>query len=127
VQFSVDLPIFPGSRQDPKIAARHAELNQLEAEREVISREHTQQLEDDLANYQRLDRAVRRSQDKLLPLAKEKVTLSTASYRAGKAELASVISARRELVEARLKQIDVEEQRAMISAQLYFSYGEAKR
>jgi cobalt-zinc-cadmium efflux system outer membrane protein len=127
VQFSVDLPIFPGSRQDPKIAARHAELNQLEAEREVISREHTQQLEDDLANYQRLDRAVRRSQDKLLPLAKEKVTLSTASYRAGKAELASVISARRELVEARLKQIDFEEQRAMISAQLYFSYGEAKR
>ena len=127
VQFSVDLPIFPGSRQDPKIAARHAELNQLEAEREVISREHAQQLEDDLANYQRLERAVRRSQASLLPLAKEKVALSTASYRAGKGELTSVITARRELIETRLKQIDFEEQRALISAQLYFSYGESKQ
>lgn len=127
VQFSVDLPIFPGSRQDPKIAARHAELNQLEAEREVISREHAQQLDDDLANYQRLDRAVRRSQDSLLPLAKEKVALSTASYRAGKAELVSVIAARRELIEARLKHIDFEAQRALIGAQLHFSYGEGSQ
>jgi cobalt-zinc-cadmium efflux system outer membrane protein len=127
VQFSVDLPIFPGSRQDPKISARHAELNQLQAEREVISREHAQQLEDDLANYLRLERAVRRSQDRLLPLAKEKVELSMASYRAGKGELASVIDARRELIEARLKQIDFEEQRALISAQLHFSYGETSQ
>lgn len=125
VQFSVDLPIFPGSRQDPKLAARHAELNQLEAESEVISREYAQQLEDDLANYQRLKRAVQRSQDRLLPLAKEKVALSMASYRAGKGDLPAVITARRELIEACLKQIDFEEQRALISAQLHFSYGES--
>lgn len=31
VQVSFDLPLFPGSRQDPKIAARHAELDQLAA------------------------------------------------------------------------------------------------
>ncbi|TVT83935.1 TolC family protein [Pseudomonas sp. H3(2019)] len=127
VQFSFDLPLFPGSRQNPKIAARHAELNQLEAEREDMVREHTQQLEESLAEYERLNRAVRRSQESLVPLAKEKVGLTMASYRAGKGDLAPVIAARRELIEARLKQIDVEEQRALTNARLYFNYGETSQ
>ncbi|UVJ46185.1 TolC family protein [Pseudomonas sp. LS1212] len=127
VQFTFDLPLFPGSRQNPKIAAKHAELNQLEAEREAQVREHTEQLEESLADYERLNRAVQRSQDSLLPLAKEKVGLSMASYRAGKGDLAAVIAARRELIEARLKQIDFEEQRALTSARLYFTYGETSQ
>ncbi|WP_447891273.1 TolC family protein [Pseudomonas hormoni] len=127
VQFSWDLPLFPDSRQNPKIAAKHAELNQLEAEREALSREHTQQLEDELADYERLNRAVHRTQDSLLPLAREKVELSMASYRAGKGDLSSVVAARRELIEARLKQIDVEEQRALTSARLHFAYGESSQ
>ncbi|AVO58750.1 TolC family protein [Pseudomonas chlororaphis] len=125
VQFSWDLPLFPGSRQNPRIAARQAELSQLEAEREALSREHAQQLEAQLADYQRLDRAVRRNQQSLVPLAREKVDLSLASYRAGKGDLAAVVAARRELIEARLKQIDVEEQRALTNARLYFAYGES--
>ncbi|NWD85482.1 TolC family protein, partial [Pseudomonas sp. K5002] len=84
LQFTFDLPIFPGRRQNPGIAAKQAELDQLDAEREAKTREHTQELEDDLANYQRLDRAVQRSQDSLVPLAEEKVSLSLAGYRAGK-------------------------------------------
>jgi outer membrane protein TolC len=124
VQFSWDLPLFPGTRQNPKIAARQAELSQLEAEREALSREHTQQLENELADYARLDRAVRRNQESLLPLAREKVELSMASYRSGQGDLDAVVAARRELIEARLKQIDVEEQRALSSARLHFAYGE---
>lgn len=124
VQLSWDLPLFPGSRQNPKIAAKQAELSQLEAEREALSREHTQELENQLADYERLNRAVHRNQDSLLPLAKEKVELSMASYRAGKGDLNAVVAARRELIEARLKQIEVEEQRAQTSARLYFAYGE---
>ncbi|WP_431037817.1 TolC family protein [Pseudomonas yamanorum] len=124
LQFTFDLPIFPGRRQNPGIAAKQAELDQLDAEREAKTREHTQELEDDLANYQRLDRAVQRSQDSLVPLAEERVSLSLAGYRAGKGDLMSVVSARREWVEARFKQIDAIEQRALIGAQLYFAYGE---
>ena len=82
------------------------------------------ELDDDLADYQRLDRAVQRSQDSLVPLAEEKVALSLAGYRAGKGDLISVVTARRELVEARFKQIDALEQRALTGAQLYFAYGE---
>ncbi|WP_442110830.1 TolC family protein [Pseudomonas sp. NUPR-001] len=124
VQFSWDLPLFPDTRQNPKIAAKQAELSQLEAEREALSREHTQQLEADLADLELLNRAVQRSTQSLLPLAREKVELSMASYRAGKGDLNTVVAARRELIEARLKQVDVEEQRALTSAKLYFAYGE---
>lgn len=127
VEFSFDLPLFPGSRQNPRIAAKQAQLSQLEAEREASEREHAQQLEDDLAEYQRLDRALARSRQTLVPLAEEKVKLSLASYRAGPGDLASVIAARRELIEARLKQIDFEQQRALTSARLYFAYGEVSQ
>jgi cobalt-zinc-cadmium efflux system outer membrane protein len=127
VQFSWDLPLFPDSRQNPKIAAKQAELSQLEAEREALSREHTQQLESDLADYERLNRAVQRNTQSLVPLAREKVELSMASYRAGKGDLNAVVAARRELIEARLKQVDVEEQRALTSARLYFAYGESSQ
>jgi outer membrane protein TolC len=122
VQFSVDLPLFPGSRQNPRIAAKQARLSQLEAEREASEREHAQQLSDDLAEYQRLDRALRRSQDSLVPLAEEKVELTLAGYRSGSNDLASVIAARRELIETRLKHIDFEQERALTSARLYFTY-----
>ncbi|MDI2143572.1 MULTISPECIES: TolC family protein [unclassified Pseudomonas] len=125
VQFSWDLPLFPETRQNPTIAARQAELSQLEAEREALSREHTEQLENQLADYARLDRALLRSQQSLVPLAKEKVDLSLASYRAGKGDLNAVVNARRELIEARFKQIDVEEQRALTAARLHFAYGES--
>jgi len=127
VQFSWDLPLFPDARQNPRVAAKQAELSQLEAEREALSREHTQQLESELADYERLNRAVQRNQQNLLPLAREKVELSMASYRAGKGDLNAVVAARRELIEARLKQIDVEEQRALTRARLYFAYEESSQ
>ncbi|MVW76438.1 TolC family protein [Pseudomonas xionganensis] len=122
LQFSFDLPLFPGSRQNPRIAAKQASLSQLHAEREAAEREHAQQLADDLAEYQRFDRALRRSQELLLPLAEEKVALTLAGYRAGEGDLASVIAARRELIEARLKDIDFEQARALSSARLHFAY-----
>jgi outer membrane protein TolC len=127
VQFSFDLPLFPGSRQNPRIAAKQATLSQLHAQREAAEREHAQQLADDLAEYQRLDRALRRSQDSLVPLAEEKVALTLAGYRAGNGELASVIAARRELIETRLKHIDFAQQRALTSARLHFAYEEVSQ
>ena len=127
VQLSWDLPLFPDSRQNPKIAAKQAELSQIEAQRDALIREHAEQLESELADYTRLSRAVQRNRESLVPLAEQKVELSLASYRAGKGDLSAVIAARRELLDARLKQIDVEEQQALTSARLYFGYGEPRQ
>lgn len=124
VQVSFQLPLFTGSRQDPTIAARQAEVRQLEDEQEAALREHTERLESDLAEYQRLQRAVTRSRETLLPLAEDRVRLALADYRAGKSTLSEVLAARRQRVEARLQDIDLQGQLAATAARLHFAYGE---
>ncbi|WP_416772845.1 TolC family protein [Pseudomonas sp. RHF3.3-3] len=126
VQVSFQLPLFSGSRQDPTIAARQAQVRQLEDEREALLREHTAQLEADLAEYQRLQRAVTRSRQTLLPLAEERVRLALADYRAGKLALAEVLEARRQRVQAWLQDIDWQGQLAATAARLHFVYGEVR-
>ncbi|WP_430626755.1 TolC family protein [Thiobacter aerophilum] len=93
VQFRFDLPIFPGSRQDPKIAAKRAARAAVAAEREATLRQHAAMLESDLAEHERLANAVRRQREVLLPLAREKVELAMAAWRGGKGSLSEVAAA----------------------------------
>ncbi|MGQ7958430.1 TolC family protein [Pseudomonas sp. SP16.1] len=122
LQLSIDLPVFAGSRQNPRIAAQRAELLALEAERETLLREHATQLAMELAEHRRLQRAVERSREQLLPLAEQRVRLSLADYQAGRGELGELIAARRERVEAQLRHLDFLEQRALVAARLHFAY-----
>jgi outer membrane protein, heavy metal efflux system len=122
LQLSIDLPVFAGSRQNPRIAAQRAELLALEAEREALLREHALQLAMELAEHRRLQRAVERSHEQLLPLAEQRVRLSLADYQAGRGELGELIAARRERVEAQLRHLDFLEQRALVAARLHFAY-----
>jgi cobalt-zinc-cadmium efflux system outer membrane protein len=126
VKFSVDLPLFTASRQTPKIAARLAEVNQLQAQQQTAVREQEQLLRDQLAQYQRLQRAVARSQSSLIPLAEDKLRLTQASYGAGKTALTTVIDARRELIANQLKQLDLQGQLALTSTWLQFNYAEQR-
>ena len=121
---SFDLPIFSGSRQTPKIAAEHDRLAEIEAQREATLRVYTQELTSSLAEFQRLQRAFTRIDQTLLPLAEDKVRLAMADYRAGTGELASVVDARRQLVETRMRRIDVARDRSLSNAQLHFTFGE---
>ncbi|HDZ56735.1 MAG TPA: hypothetical protein ENI17_08460 [Pseudomonas xinjiangensis] len=123
---SFDLPVFAGSRQDPNIAAERARLAQIEAEREAVLREHNQVLLAGLAEFQRLERGLARLEQTLMPLAEEKVQLAMADYRAGSGELTSVIDARRQLVETRLRRIDLARDRSLINARLHFAFGDTQ-
>ncbi|MCQ4295331.1 TolC family protein [Pseudomonas stutzeri] len=126
LQFSFDLPVFQRSRQNPRIAARYAELEQLEAEREAMTREVVEQLAIELADLERLQRALERNAEVLLPLGEEKVELAMAGYRAGSSDLDEVLAARNELIETRLKHIDLQGLLAIAAARLHLAYGEAK-
>jgi outer membrane protein, heavy metal efflux system len=125
VQFTFDLPIATKYRQDPLIAAKQEELSRIAADREAMLRDHTNELENDLADYTALTHQLDRAEQTSLPLAREKVDLQSASYKAGKGDLSAVLTARRELIEQRLKTIELEAQRAAIAAQLHFAYGES--
>lgn len=125
LQVSVTLPIFPATRQDPKIAAKHAQLMRLDAEREAMLREHAEVLNDQLAEFQQLDRALLRQQQIVIPLAEEKVSLAMAAYRANKGDLTDVIGARREQAESHLKEVELAGQRAQSAARIVYMYGDS--
>lgn len=124
VSVSFDLPVFAGSRQDPKIAAERARLAAIEAERQDMLRMHNQELAADLAELQRLEQALSRIDETLLPLAEEKVRLAMADYRSGEGELVSVIAAREELVDTRLRRVDLARDRSLVNARLHFAFGD---
>ncbi|MHB1214019.1 MAG: TolC family protein [Thiobacillus sp.] len=124
VQVSFDLPLFSATRQDPKIAAKLAEREGLAAERDAVMREHAAMLEADFAEYQRLDKAVRRQREVLLPLAGEKVDLALAGWRGGKGELVNLVMARRERIDTELMAIALEGERQEMAARLYYAYDE---
>jgi outer membrane protein TolC len=125
LQVSVTLPLFPGTRQNPQIAARHAQLSRLDAEREGMLREHTELLSDELAEFKQLDLALARQQQIIIPLAEEKVSLAMAAYRANKGDLTDVVAARREQAEAHLKEIELTGQRAQRAARIVYMYGDS--
>lgn len=122
LQFSVDLPLFAGSRQDPQIASRRAERRALVADREAGVRAHAQMLESDLAEHRRLRGAVDRQRAVFLPLADEKVTLAMTDWRGGKAGMMDVITARRERIDAGLKLIALEGELLKVAANLHYTY-----
>ena len=61
-----------------------------------------------------------------MPLAKAKVDLALAAYGSGQTDLATVINARSEWIDARLKAVDLEGQRALVAARLHYAYGDNK-
>jgi len=124
LQLSFDLPVFPGSRQDPMIAARLAERTGLDAERETALREQAAILDSELADYERLSNALRRQNEVQLPLAKEKVDLAMADWRGGMGDLTALIAARRERIDAELKAIQIAGARLQTAARLHYSFAE---
>jgi outer membrane protein, heavy metal efflux system len=125
LEFTIDLPIRTGSRQDPLIASRRAERLAFDSDREALLRDHVQALESDLAEYHRLQKAVARERDVLLPLTEEKVQLALAAWRGGKASLADVAAARSERIDARMQLIALRGEAQQMAARLHFTYSEA--
>ena len=123
LQFTLDLQVFAKTRQDPMIQAKRQELARVESERDAMLRDHTQELEGDLAEYDVVTRQLSRVREVHVQLAREKVDYQFASYRAGKTDLTSVLSARRELIDQRLKEIELQGKRAAAAARLYYFYG----
>jgi len=119
-----DLPVFASTRQNPLIAARVAERAALDADYQARLRAHAAELDADLAEYRRLDRALARQHEVLLPLAQEKVTLMQAAWRGGRGSLAELIGARRARINAELRAIELAGARGEMAARLHFTYAQ---
>jgi outer membrane protein TolC len=122
LQFNMDLPLFGGSRQGPRASAARAERVAVEAERDALRREHEAMLVADLAEYHRLEKALQRQRNVMLPLASEKVELLTAAWRGNKATLAEVVAARRAKITEQIKEIEMAGAFHQRAARLHYTY-----
>jgi outer membrane protein TolC len=124
IELGFDLPVFASTRQGPMIAARVAERSALDADYQAQLRAHAAELDADLAEYRRLDRALARQRLVLLPLAQEKVSLTLAAWRGGQGSLAELIATRRARIDAELKAIELAGARDEMAARLHFTYAQ---
>lgn len=122
-QVSFDLPLFTASRQDPTIRARRKDVLSLEMERVALLREQRRELDSRLARYQALSSQLERAQTTWITLAQQNVDLQYAAYQNGQSDLNAILDARRELIDQRLRAIDLAYQRDLIAMQLHFAYG----
>lgn len=122
VQFTVGLPLFTASRQDPIIAAKTLDLTQVGELRDAAIRQQTNQLNNDLADYATLTRQIARIDQNWLPLSRQKVTLLNASYSRGTGEGAALINARSAVLEQQIRKVGLQSQRAQLAAALYYTF-----
>lgn len=92
LEFRVGLPLFTRNRQDPLIQARHADLTQLEAERESELRMHAVEVTSELAMWESTRERIALYNKERLPLARERVKVSQAGYESGTTPLADALA-----------------------------------
>lgn len=122
VSLSVSVPLQwdRPQRQDRELAAKLALREQAREERVEMLREHLAEV-GAMDDEWRADRErLRRYRAEIVPLASRRVEAALAAYRGGKGSLAGVLSARRELLDARLAALQLEWDNARVWAQLAF-------
>lgn len=124
VMGSITLPIFTGKRQNPRILAAEAEAAAAQSIQADMLRELEAQFEGDVAAWRSAYRQWQRATEELLPLARNRVDLETASLAAGRAELLDVIDAIKALALLRVEILEREQAAVEAASKLRLTYTE---
>lgn len=126
IQFAMEIPLSPRERQDRASAARGAQLERARALREDRLRTTRAELGAVYADWESVGERLRLVVTEHVPDSVSRVEAALAAYRSGRGEMAAVIEARRNELEARLLQADLETQLARLRMQLayYESFAE---
>jgi outer membrane protein TolC len=120
VNFSVPLQWDQKNRQDRELAAKLAMLDQARAEREDMQRARIAQLRAMIAEWENNRERSGRYQRELVPLAAERTQATLAAYRGAKANLADVLTSRRNEIDVNLQALQLQMDTARLWAQLNF-------
>ena len=118
VMLSFDLPWQRERRQQPLVDAKRREIERIEAERDDLARRIALEAESMLAELRAMDAMHARLAGDGHALAAERVTLSMASYEAGRGGLQQVLAARAAALDVRMKLIELEGGRAAMRVRL---------
>lgn len=120
---SIGLPLFGKTRQDPVIAARASTASRVGYEREAARRGLVASLDADLADHAMHHDRLMRARATLEPLAARQADLETASYAAGTASLADVLSAFLTLAETKIDLLDRDADVQRDAVRIVLTYG----
>ncbi|MBO9695287.1 MAG: TolC family protein, partial [Sphingopyxis sp.] len=123
VGVSIDLPLFPKRRQDPRIAARASEASRARFERIAAERAMAASLDEALADHDMHRRRLDNARRTLVPLARQRAQLDLASYAAGKLDLGSALLSSLALAEAEVDALAREAEVARDAIRIHFTFG----
>jgi outer membrane protein TolC len=123
---SIDLPLFAGRRQDPRIAAKLSEEIQVRLLRADAERGLLAALDGDLADHDMHRQQLMNARNTLVPLAKRRAELDMASFAAGKLDLGSALLSSLALAEVEVDALAREADVARDAIRINFTYGEMR-
>jgi outer membrane protein, heavy metal efflux system len=123
VQVGIDLPVFPKNRQDRALASKLAQLDKTRSLKDDALRSHKADAARYYAEWQSAsDRLSVFFDQDILPTARARIEAALAAYQSGKADLASVLEARRAELDLRLQQLALMVDKARALTQLQYFY-----
>jgi outer membrane protein TolC len=120
VQVSIDLPLFQKNRQNRDLAAKLALVEQARDLREDAVRQHLAEAQAAAADWDAATSRLKRFDESLLPLSKQRADAALAAYRGGRGDLTPVLQARRDELDIKLQQLQLTEDQARAYAQLLY-------
>lgn len=123
IQFSVDLPVFAANRQDRSLLAKRAELERAEALRDDDYRQHAAELRLNYGDWTRIAERLARYDDTILPESRARIEAARLAWASGSGTLAAVLDARRAALDAELRRLELETDRAKHALALRYLAG----
>ena len=120
VQVSIDLPILQERRQNRDLAAKLALTEQARELKEDAIRLHVSEAKAAQSDWDAATNRLKRFDESLLPLSRERTIAALAAYRGGRADLASVLQARRDELDLKLQSLQLTADQARAYAQLLY-------
>jgi outer membrane protein TolC len=120
VEFEMDLPFFHGQRQDRRLEASLASVDELRAEHAAVWREHEAELRGAYSDWEATRDRIETLERVTLPAARQRADAVRASYESTRASLAEMLAARRDVHEVELKVLALETEHLRARIQLQF-------
>ncbi len=120
ITFSIPWQLDRKNRQDRELAARLALIDQLQAQREEVTREHLADARSWLQQWQSNRSRLARYDESLIPLSVQRTRAALAAYRGNSAPLGAVLEARRMEIDTRLERVRLEMENAGVWAKLEY-------
>ncbi|MDB5765894.1 MAG: Heavy metal efflux outer membrane protein [Collimonas fungivorans] len=122
VGLSVPLQWDRRNRQDRELSARLALVEQAKAEREDMLRAHVAETRSMMDEWQNGRERYARYDSELIPLANQRTLAAITAYRGGKASLADVLAARRNVIDIRIQALQLAAETDRLWTQLNFLF-----